>query len=78
MESQKQFTLDELAKFDDKNGNPACVAYKGKVFDVTESSFWVDGEHLGHFAGKDLTEGMEISPHGDSVVEKMKLVGTLV
>ena len=50
---EKKFTLEELAKYDGKNGNPAYVAYSGKVYDVSESSFWTDGDHLGsHEAGK--------------------------
>jgi predicted heme/steroid binding protein len=53
------------------------VGYKGKVYDVTESSQWSDGDHLGHEAGKDLTEQMEIAPHADDVMERFKAVGTL-
>jgi predicted heme/steroid binding protein len=74
----KKFMTSELAQFNGKNGNPAYVGYKGKVYDVTESYQWGDGEHLGHMAGKDLTDQMEIAPHGEDVMERMKVVGTLV
>lgn len=77
MEEVKKFTMSELAQFNGKNGNPAYVGYKGKVYDVTESYQWGDGEHLGHMAGKDLTDQMEIAPHGEDVMERMKVVGTL-
>ena len=78
MESRK-FTLDELSKFDGKEGRPAYVAYNGRVYDVTEASLWSDGNHMGeHDAGKDLTQGMEVSPHGNSVIENMKIVGLLI
>ena len=77
METARKFTLDELGKFDGKEGQPAYVAYKGKVYDVTESSQWMDGDHLGHAAGEDLTEQMEIAPHGEDVMDRMKLVGVL-
>ncbi len=78
-EQPKKFTLEELAKNDGKNGNPAYIAYKGKVYDVTEANLWIEGNHMGeHDAGKDLTEGMIASSHGESVLESMKLVGVLV
>jgi predicted heme/steroid binding protein len=76
---EKKFTVEELAKYDGKNGNPAYVAYSGKVYDVTESSFWVDGDHLGsHQAGKDLTVDMEIAPHNPDDMERFRVVGILV
>lgn len=75
----KNFTSEELAKYDGKNGNPAYVAVNGKVYDVTESAFWTDGEHLGsHQAGKELTEEMDIAPHGPENLERVKVVGVLI
>ena len=56
METDRNFSLDELGKFDGKEGRPSYVGYKGKVYDVTESSLWIGGDHLGHEAGEDLTE----------------------
>jgi len=78
MEQTKNFTLGELNSFDGRNGKPAYVGYKGKVYDVTDSSQWLDGDHLGHSSGQDLTEEMEIAPHADDVMIKMKVVGVLV
>ncbi len=78
MSTEKKFTLEELAKFDGNNGSPAYVAFKGKVYDVSESSFWMDGDHLGaHQAGKDLTEEIEIAPHGPENLDRVKIVGIL-
>jgi predicted heme/steroid binding protein len=75
----RKFTLKELAKYDGKGGKPAYVAYKGKVYDVSASSFWLDGDHFGaHQTGKDLTEELELAPHGGEVLERTKLVGVLV
>jgi predicted heme/steroid binding protein len=48
LDEAKKFTLSELSKFNGKNGRPAYVGYKGKVYDVTQSSQWSDGDHLGH------------------------------
>ena len=78
MGETKKFTLEELSKYDGKNGNPAYVAVNGKVYDVTDSAFWMDGDHLGsHQAGKELTEEMDIAPHGPENLDRVKLVGTL-
>lgn len=54
------------------------MGYKGKVYDVTESSQWSEGDHLGHEAGIDLTESMEIAPHAEDVIERFKAIGTLI
>jgi predicted heme/steroid binding protein len=78
MDETKTFTVAQLAEFDGKNGKPAYVGYKGVVYDVTESSQWLDGDHLGHEAGKDLTDQMEIAPHSDEVMERLKKIGALV
>ena len=47
------------------------------MYDVTDSDQWIDGDHIGHMAGQDLTEAMEIAPHSEEVMEKMKVVGIL-
>jgi predicted heme/steroid binding protein len=74
----EEFTLEELADYDGRAGHRAYVAYEGKIYDVTESSFWTDGDHLGaHLAGRDLTAEMAEAPHGPDELKGVKLVGTL-
>jgi predicted heme/steroid binding protein len=76
---QKKITQQELVQNDGKNGKPAWVAYQGKVYDVTDSSFWIEGDHLGsHNAGKDLTDELELAPHGIDNLSRVKLVGELL
>ena len=75
----KKFTVKELEEFNGKDGKPAYVAYQGKVYDFSQSGLWGGGEHMGmHHAGKDITEELELAPHGEEVLERVKLIGELV
>jgi predicted heme/steroid binding protein len=75
----KVFTKEEVAQYDGKNGNPAYVVYKGKVYDVSSSFLWKDGKHqIFHSAGLDLTKALEQAPHGGDVIEKFPVVGILL
>lgn len=77
--SERKFTLEELKQFDGREGRPAYIAYKGKVYDVSDDFLWVDGDHQGqHVAGKDLTDEMPIAPHGEETLERVKQIGILV
>lgn len=74
----KEFTLEELKKYDGKEGRPAYVAYKGKVYDVSANALWSDGDHMGmHEAGIDLTADMEDAPHEEDNITDMPVVGEL-
>jgi predicted heme/steroid binding protein len=75
----RKFTSKELEEHNGKNGKPAHIAYQGKVYDLSESGLWRDGEHMGmHQAGKDLTEELELAPHREEMIERVKLIGELV
>ncbi len=74
----KEFTREELAKFNGKNGSPIYVAHKGKVYDVSSSSLWEGGEHQGmHVGGADMSKDIADAPHETDVLERFPLVGTL-
>ncbi len=77
MNEIRKFTIEELSSFNGKSGKPAYVAYRGKVYNVTGSEMWSNGDHLGHEAGQNLTDAMEIAPHGEEALQKMKQVGVL-
>lgn len=75
----KKFTLEELKQYDGRDGRPAYIAFKGKVYDVTDSYLWTDGVHQGqHVAGRDLSEEVAVAPHGEETLERVKQVGVLV
>jgi predicted heme/steroid binding protein len=73
-----EFTLEELAKYDGKDGNSAYVAVEGLVYDFTDLELWKNGEHNGYEAGQDLTDAiLNKSPHGVSKLKNAKIVGKL-
>jgi len=75
---EQLFTRERLAGFDGKAGRPAYVAYQGRVYDVTESAMWEDGEHEDeHSAGVDLTAEMDEAPHFPDELESFPVVGSL-
>ncbi len=74
-----KLTLKQLADFDGKNGNRAYIAYKGRIYDVTDSFLWKGGKHfVRHFAGLDLTEELKDAPHGDDMLQRVPEIGILV
>lgn len=73
----REYTLEELAEYDGKNGK-AYVAYQGQVYDVSDSNLWENGTHRDiHSAGKNLTEEMDDAPHGPEELKDYPVVGTL-
>lgn len=74
----REIDQDELNGNDGKNGNPAYVAHRGKVYDVTGSDKWKGGAHMvRHHAGGDLTAEIGAAPHGIDVLERYPQVGVL-
>ncbi|MEM2944468.1 MAG: cytochrome b5 domain-containing protein [Methanomassiliicoccales archaeon] len=74
----KIFTREELRQFDGKDGRPAYIAVKGKVYDVSKSTLWEDGEHqFEHYAGMDLTKEIGDAPHDEDVLERFPVIGHL-
>ena len=79
MAEPRKLTSTELAQNDVKNGKPAYIAFKGKVYEVSASPMWLEGDHMAaHQAGKDLTNEMELAPHREEMLQKVKEVGVLV
>jgi len=73
----RQFTLEELALNDGRDGHPAYVAVNGFVYDVSSRAGWASGIHFGLRAGKDLTQEF-YSCHGDPIfLASLPIVGFL-
>ena len=74
----RTFTRKELARYDGSRGI-AYVACEGKVYDVSNSFLWKEGRHQAlHQAGVDLTGVLKEAPHGEDLLERVPIVGTLV
>jgi predicted heme/steroid binding protein/uncharacterized membrane protein len=78
MVRNREFTLEELSTFNGQNGQPAYVAYQGRVIDVGGSKRWPKGAHMNrHQAGRDLTDELSAAPHDTSVLNRLPQIGVL-
>jgi predicted heme/steroid binding protein len=60
----REFTPEELRKYNGENGSPAYVAFEGLVYDVSSSFLWQKGKHqVIHSAGVDNTSALQQAPH---------------
>ncbi len=74
-----EFTPEELALFDGREGRQAFVGYGGKVFDLSASKMWSGGTHVRrHAAGNDQTPAIFQAPHGEEKLAAFPVVGTIV
>jgi predicted heme/steroid binding protein/uncharacterized membrane protein len=72
------FTLKDLEKHNGKDGERTYVAVDGEIYDISDSSMWEKGNHMGqHHAGCDLTDAISMAPHGKEVLEGFKKAGAL-
>lgn len=74
---QQSFTLEELLKYDGKNGNKAYVAVDGVVYDVTYNAAWAAGTHFGLKAGRDLTKEISTCHNKEQILRDLEQVGII-
>ena len=74
----RRLTKKELAQYNGKDGAPAFIAYEGKVYDVSRSFLWQNGQHqVLHTSGVDLTADLDQAPHGADLLQRVPMVGIL-
>ncbi len=67
-----------LASFDGRDPTlPVLIAYRGRVYDVTNCFLWRHGRHFEHSAGRDLTAALRRAPHTEQLLERAPCVGIL-
>lgn len=74
-EANRFFTLQELMRYNGRDGSPPYVAINGVVYDVSDARSWVRGMHHGMMAGRDITKAFESCHIDESVLSKLKIVG---
>ncbi len=74
----QKYKKNQLALRNGQDYDEVWVAYKGKIYDLTDSRLWRNGKHYEHWAGQDLTEELPDAPHTDEVFKKFKVVGELL
>ncbi len=78
-EELKKFSFEDLKQYDGQGGKPLYIVFNGKVYDVSSSSSWSGGSHMGsHNRNENLGEAIKGAPHGDEVFSKVKQIGVLV
>jgi predicted heme/steroid binding protein len=73
-----KISLRQLSLHNGQDKDEVWIAYKGKVYDVSESRLWHKGKHYEHWAGQDLTHELIDAPHTELVFKRMPCIGILV
>jgi predicted heme/steroid binding protein len=73
----KEYTLQQLSLRNGQDKPEIWVAYKGVIYDVSNSRLWKNGMHYEHWAGQDLTGELQDAPHTEKVFEKFLPIGKL-
>jgi predicted heme/steroid binding protein len=73
-----EYTRNQLALRNGQDKLEIWVAYKGLIYDVTNSRLWKNGKHYEHWAGQDLTDELGDAPHNENVFDKFAIVGKLI
>ena len=74
----KEYTKNQLALRNGQDKPEIWCAYKGIIYDVSNSKLWRNGKHYEHWAGQDLTDEMKDAPHTINVFDTLTVVGKLV
>lgn len=73
----KVYTKAQLSLRNGQDKDEIWVAFKGNIYDVTNSKMWRNGKHYEHWAGQDLTPELADAPHSEQVFEKFTPIGIL-
>lgn len=77
MEELTTYTRSQLALRNGVDRDETWIAFRGIIYDVSDSRYWRNGLHYQHWAGQDLTEDLADAPHSDHVFKRVPKVGKL-
>jgi predicted heme/steroid binding protein len=72
------YTKSQLALRNGQDKPEIWIAYKGLIYDVSESRLWKNGKHYEHWAGQDLTGELADAPHTVAVFERFRVIGRVI
>jgi predicted heme/steroid binding protein len=71
------YSKSQLSLKNGQDSEQVWVAYRGVIYDLSDSRLWRKGMHYEHWAGQDLTAELEDAPHSESVFERFTAIGRL-
>ncbi|MGM0580600.1 MAG: cytochrome b5 domain-containing protein [Bacteroidota bacterium] len=74
----KKYSPQQLALRNGQDREEIWIAYKGIIYDVTNSKLWKNGTHYEHWSGQDLTDELKDAPHTEIVFERLNIIGELI
>ena len=75
--SLPHFTAQQLALRNGQDRPEVWCAYRGLIYDLSDSRMWRGGQHYEHWAGQDLTDELSSAPHDERVFARFAVVGRL-
>lgn len=74
----KKYSPQQLALRNGQDRDEIWIAYKGIIYDATNSKLWRNGTHYEHWSGQDLTDELKDAPHTEKVFERLNIIGELI
>lgn len=75
--NHRSYTKSQLSLRNGQDRTEIWVAFKGQIYDLTDSRLWKNGLHYEHWAGQHLTQELSTAPHTDAVFDKFEVVSIL-
>ena len=75
--SLPEYRRSQLALRNGQDRPEVWCAYRGVIYDLSDSRLWRGGQHYEHWAGQDLTDELPEAPHDEQVFSRFIAIGRL-